>query len=142
MLERLTSAIAANRFGLGSRPGELDAIGGNGRDWLRAQLKDAPPRLTDAGLQTSSDILVETLDLRREIRASRQNDASVDAVYRAGNLNGGMFSEAIANDVSTCGVEAARNAWVVELHHPSGAQLSAVVLAHYAGGWQVFGSYA
>jgi uncharacterized protein (DUF1800 family) len=79
MLERLTSAIAANRFGLGSRPGELDAIGGNGRDWLRAQLKDAPPRLTDAGLQTSSDILVETLDLRREIRASRQNDASVDA---------------------------------------------------------------
>jgi uncharacterized protein (DUF1800 family) len=79
MLERLTSAIAANRFGLGSRPGELDAIGGNGRDWLRAQLKDAPPRLTDAGLQTSSDILVETLDLRREIRASRQNDASIDA---------------------------------------------------------------
>jgi uncharacterized protein (DUF1800 family) len=79
MLERLTSAIAANRFGLGSRPGELDAIGGNGREWLRAQLKDAPPRLTDAGLQTSSDILVETLDLRREIRASRQNDASVDA---------------------------------------------------------------
>jgi uncharacterized protein (DUF1800 family) len=79
MLERLTSAIAANRFGLGSRPGDLDAIGGNGRDWLRAQLKDAPPRLTDAGLQTSSDILVETLDLRREIRASRQNDASVDA---------------------------------------------------------------
>jgi uncharacterized protein (DUF1800 family) len=79
MLERLTSAIAANRFGLGSRPGELDAIGGNGRDWLRAQLKDAPPRLTDAQLRTSSDILVETLDLRREIRASRQAASSADA---------------------------------------------------------------
>jgi uncharacterized protein (DUF1800 family) len=38
MLERLTSAIAANRFGLGARPGELDTIGGNGRDWLGAQL--------------------------------------------------------------------------------------------------------
>jgi uncharacterized protein (DUF1800 family) len=78
MLERLTSAIAANRFGLGSRPGELDAIGGNGRDWLRAQLKDAPPRLTDGGLRASSDILVETLDLRREIRASRDAAASAD----------------------------------------------------------------
>jgi uncharacterized protein (DUF1800 family) len=76
MLERLTSAIAANRFGLGSRPGELDAIGGNGRDWLRAQLKDAPPRLSDAQLRTSSDILVEALDLRREIRASREAAAT------------------------------------------------------------------
>ena len=81
MLERLTSAIAANRFGLGSRPGELEAIGGNGRDWLRAQLKDAPPRLGDAQLRTSSDILVEALDLRREIRASRQAAAtSTDTV--------------------------------------------------------------
>jgi uncharacterized protein (DUF1800 family) len=78
MLERLTSAIAANRFGLGSRPGELDAIGGNGRDWLRAQLKDAPPRISDAQLRTSSDILVEALDLRREIRASRQVATSAD----------------------------------------------------------------
>ena len=76
MLERVTSAIAANRFGLGSRPGELDAIGGNGRDWLRAQLKDSPPRLSDAQLRTSSDILVEALDLRREIRASRQAAAA------------------------------------------------------------------
>jgi uncharacterized protein (DUF1800 family) len=76
MLERLTSAIAANRFGLGSRPGELDAIGGNARDWLRAQLKDAPPRLSNAQLRTSSDILVEALDLRREIRASRQAAAT------------------------------------------------------------------
>lgn len=79
MLERLTSAIAANRFGLGSRPGELDTIGGNGRDWLRAQLKDTPPRLSDAQLRTSSDILVEALDLRREIRASRQATSSADA---------------------------------------------------------------
>lgn len=72
MLEQFTSAIAANRFGLGSRPNELEAIGRNGREWLRAQLKDAPPRLTDPQLRASSDILAEALDLRREIRASRQ----------------------------------------------------------------------
>ena len=83
MLERLTSAIAANRFGLGSRPGELDAIGGNGRDWLRAQLKDTPPRLSDAQLRTSSDILTEALDLRREIRESRRPVVSEGATAEA-----------------------------------------------------------
>jgi uncharacterized protein (DUF1800 family) len=79
MLERLTSAVAANRFGLGSRPGELDTIGGNGRDWLRAQLKDAPPRLTDAHLRPSSEILVEAYDLRREIRMAKESAASGEA---------------------------------------------------------------
>ena len=79
MLERLTSAIAANRFGLGARPGDLAAIGGDGRDWLRAQLKDAPPQPGDAQLRSSSEILAEALDLRREIRASRQAAASGDA---------------------------------------------------------------
>src|SRR5690242_5981900 len=76
MLERLTSAIAANRFGLGARPGELGAIGDGGRDWLRAQLKDAPPQISDAQLRSSSDILTKALDLRREIRASRRVAAS------------------------------------------------------------------
>ena len=32
------AAIAANRFGLGARPGELRAIAGDPRGWLRAQL--------------------------------------------------------------------------------------------------------
>jgi uncharacterized protein (DUF1800 family) len=76
MLERLTSVIAANRFGLGARPGDLGAISADGRDWLRAQLKDAPPQVADAQLRSSSDILVEALDLRREIRAARQEGAS------------------------------------------------------------------
>jgi uncharacterized protein (DUF1800 family) len=79
MLERLTRAIAANRFGLGSRPGEMAGIGGDGRDWLRAQLKDSPPRISDAQLRPSSEILAEALDLQREIRASRQAAPSADA---------------------------------------------------------------
>ena len=78
MLERLTSAIAANRFGLGSRPGDLDAIGGNGRDWLRAQLKSTPPRLGDQQLRPSAEILVQALDLRREIQEQRRAKAAGD----------------------------------------------------------------
>ena len=78
MLERLTSAIAANRFGLGSRPGDLDAIGGNGRDWLRAQLEGPPPRLDDPQLRTSSEVLVQALDLRREMQAQRRAKTAGD----------------------------------------------------------------
>ncbi len=51
--------------------------------------------------------------------------------------NGAAF---VAN-VSSCPQAGAASSWVVELHHPNGAQLSAVVLAHYAGGWRVYGSY-
>jgi uncharacterized protein (DUF1800 family) len=65
------SAIAANRFGLGAQPGELEAISGDGRDWLRAQLKSSPPVLTDAPLRPSADILTQALELRLEIRAQR-----------------------------------------------------------------------
>ena len=78
MLERLTSAIAANRFGLGSRPGDLETIGGSGREWLRAQLKSAPPRLDDPGLRPSAEILVQALDLRREIQEQRRAKAAGD----------------------------------------------------------------
>lgn len=78
MLERTTAAIAANRFGLGSRPGDLEAIGGNARDWLRTQLKGTPARLDDPQLRPSSEILVQALDLRREIQAERRAKASGD----------------------------------------------------------------
>lgn len=75
MLEKLNSAIALNRFGLGARPGELGTVGADGRDWLRAQLKDPAPRLSDSSLRSSSEILVDALDLRREVRQSRQAPA-------------------------------------------------------------------
>ena len=41
----LDAAIAANRFGLGARPGELRAIAGDPRGWLKAQIapETAPP---------------------------------------------------------------------------------------------------
>jgi uncharacterized protein (DUF1800 family) len=37
----LAATLAANRFGLGARPGELAAIGGDPRGWLKAQLAPA-----------------------------------------------------------------------------------------------------
>jgi uncharacterized protein (DUF1800 family) len=72
MQQALTSAIAANRFGLGARPGELASIGGDARDWLLAQLKGGPPALADTSLRSSQQILASALDLRREIQAAKK----------------------------------------------------------------------
>ena len=73
MRESFTSAIAANRFGLGARPGELAGIAGDGRDWLRAQLRTRPPALSDPLLQSSAQTLAQALKLRQESRARRKS---------------------------------------------------------------------
>ncbi len=42
------AAIAANRFGLGARPGELARIGADARGWLGEQLAGGAPQLRAA----------------------------------------------------------------------------------------------
>src|SRR5580704_3891079 len=49
------AAIAANRFGLGARPGDLKAIAGDPRGWLKAQLTP------EAGLPAPMQTLPTTL---------------------------------------------------------------------------------
>src|ERR1700756_545014 len=73
------SAIAANRFGLGARPGELAAIAGEGRDWLKAQLRAGPPVLSDPQLRSSAQALAQALVLRQEIRAQRKSAQAATA---------------------------------------------------------------
>jgi uncharacterized protein (DUF1800 family) len=68
MQEPYAAAIAANRFGLGARPGELGRIAGNAPDWLIAQLKGSPPAVPAGGLRSSESVLIETLQYRREKR--------------------------------------------------------------------------
>ncbi|HVN46360.1 MAG TPA: DUF1800 domain-containing protein [Steroidobacteraceae bacterium] len=81
MVESIAAAIAANRFGLGARPGELALIGADGREWLRAQLRAPPPALDAVELRSSAQILAQALELRREIQAQRrvQLAATTDA---------------------------------------------------------------
>jgi uncharacterized protein (DUF1800 family) len=76
MSESIAAAIAANRFGLGARPGELMLIGGDAREWLRAQLRAPPPALAAAELRSSAQILAQALELRREIQAQRKEQAA------------------------------------------------------------------
>ncbi|HEY3785704.1 MAG TPA: DUF1800 domain-containing protein [Steroidobacteraceae bacterium] len=74
------SAIAANRFGLGARPGELARIGGMPREWLRAQLTGAPPVLVDADLHSSAETLSQALKARRELREAKRSVAAERSV--------------------------------------------------------------
>jgi len=81
----LAAAIAANRFGLGARPGELAVISQDPDGWLRKQLKGAPPVLKGAGLNPSADTLSRAMDLRKEAAAAKreQKKAQVDDQARS-----------------------------------------------------------
>jgi uncharacterized protein (DUF1800 family) len=71
-----TAAIAANRFGLGARPGELAVLADDPRRWLRSQLEApyrAPPEL--AGLASGTEILATFLAARAERDEARKRTA-------------------------------------------------------------------
>ena len=72
MQDRYGPAIAANRFGLGARPGELTSIGDDPRGWLTAQLKGGAPPFAALGLRPSWEVLAETIELRRDQREMRR----------------------------------------------------------------------
>jgi uncharacterized protein (DUF1800 family) len=65
------AAIAANRFGLGARPGDLARVAADPVAWLTRQLAAGAPLLSDPSLQPSHRILAQVLDLRRERRETR-----------------------------------------------------------------------
>jgi uncharacterized protein (DUF1800 family) len=72
MLDDVSAAIAANRFGLGARPGELRSVGADPRGWLTAQLRGGPPFITAADLAASQVTLARALELRRDIQEERK----------------------------------------------------------------------
>ncbi|MGI9341377.1 MAG: DUF1800 domain-containing protein [Gammaproteobacteria bacterium] len=65
------TVIAANRFGLGARPGELERIGATHREWLLAQIAPADAPAEIGALSGSKEILTEFDRLRRERRINR-----------------------------------------------------------------------
>jgi len=79
MRSTLAPAIAANRYGLGARPGDLAAIGSDPRGWLLEQVAGGPPRLDAPDLRASADILADTLRIRRERRELKRAADKADA---------------------------------------------------------------
>lgn len=69
----IESAIAANRFGLGARPGELKKLEADPKGALLAQLQGPPSLPADlAGLTRSDEILAEVLQIRKERREMKR----------------------------------------------------------------------
>ncbi len=78
----IAAAIAANRFGLGARPGDLVQIGTQPREWLLEQL--AGPAGTPSalgGLPLSSKVIVDVQDVRRAQRDARNNNEDIVKKY-------------------------------------------------------------
>ena len=93
-----TTVIAANRFGLGARPGELGRIGERPRSWLLDQLA-GPPRLPGAlaALPASAEVLEAVGDLRRAEREMRRAaDDPDDVVRRYGRTVRGHYVDQVA----------------------------------------------
>jgi uncharacterized protein (DUF1800 family) len=82
------AVIAANRFGLGARPGDLGIATGNPRAWLLDQLQGPSRNISEIRLLPSSDkVLVEVQNVRREQRRTRNaDDRNTDIVKTYGKL--------------------------------------------------------
>ena len=81
-MNRTDPVIAANRFGLGARPGELAGIGDRPRAWLLDQL-DGPSRLPRVlrDLPDSPSLFVELQQIRRARRDAGQNGEDIAQKY-------------------------------------------------------------
>ena len=75
---RQDAAIAANRFGLGARPGDAAAMGSDPQGWLAAQLDPIRPAPA-TGRAESARVLAEV----RELRVARQAAAQIRANLRS-----------------------------------------------------------
>ncbi len=127
MLDAIHSAIAANRFGLGARPGELTAVGADPRGWLRAQLKGAPPQLSGWDLCGSQQTLAQALELRRDIQQQRKAESVDSALAEAQLQKVGQFLKPIYVNEAT-----ARFAEAVASERPFLERLTQFWTNHFA----------
>jgi uncharacterized protein (DUF1800 family) len=68
----LDGAIAVSRFGLGARPGELQASSSDPRGWLTAQIRRAGADQPDSPLPGSADRFAALISFRAEIKDLKQ----------------------------------------------------------------------
>ena len=78
----IEAAIAANRFGLGARPGELAEIAADPRNWLLEQLYGPAKKLsTLQKLPSSAEVIVAVQDVRRAQRDAKNKGEDIVEKY-------------------------------------------------------------
>jgi uncharacterized protein (DUF1800 family) len=87
---KLETVIAANRFGLGARPGELQLIDDDPRGWLLAQLPGPATLPADfRDLPDSAKIIVEVQEIRemqRDAKETASDEPAPDVVQKFGAI--------------------------------------------------------
>ncbi len=92
--------IAANRFGLGARPGDLSVIGSDPRGWLKSQLEKSASPATD--LPSSAEGLkafFERAEKLKESKALAASKGNPDAVTDLGKMLGQGLREFYIDEV-------------------------------------------
>ena len=80
----LDAVIAANRFGLGARPGELDRARGDARAWLQRQIAGSRPVPEEIRrLPASAEIFKTYSELRRERSEAKSDGEAAKRVLGA-----------------------------------------------------------
>ncbi len=79
----LEATIAANRFGMGARPGELRKAGRDPKAWLIDQLQ---PVSFDTNLQSSTEVALALAEKRREKRRAK-DEGNTDSAKEAQRYN-------------------------------------------------------
>jgi uncharacterized protein (DUF1800 family) len=95
----IEAVIAANRFGLGARPGELTQVGSDPRGWLKQQVRGSrasPPAI--AALPSSERAFaayIEAVRMRREARRENQSDPAKLVVQGIRRRLGPIYSQQV-----------------------------------------------
>lgn len=80
----LDAVVAANRFGLGARPGELDRARGDARAWLQQQLVGQRPLPDEIRrLPSSAEIFSTYSELRQDRRQAKSDSAAAQRLLGA-----------------------------------------------------------
>jgi uncharacterized protein (DUF1800 family) len=95
----LQTEIAVLRFGLGARPGDLNAATPDPRGWLRQQIRGALPLAVATPLTPSDQIFAAVLAARQERQEQKREAVDTGA--------GGSGAALAANNILRVGVPAA-----------------------------------
>ncbi|HEY5756585.1 MAG TPA: DUF1800 domain-containing protein [Steroidobacter sp.] len=90
----LSAIIAANRFGLGARPGELTDIGDDARVWLTRQVAGTRPVPQEVAALPSSAVAFQTF--AKALRERRQDKDAAKSAENGRRQIGAMYRDQVA----------------------------------------------
>jgi uncharacterized protein (DUF1800 family) len=97
MVDMRSAIIAANRFGLGARPGELTDIGNDARAWLTRQVQGGRPVPPETAALPSSSVAFQTFaKALRERRQNKDGDDAEKSAEKGRREIGAMYRDQVA----------------------------------------------